>query len=213
MNILNNNITVNFDKLLKSDRVRIAKIILYIQSFIESFKPDLYPPDTKDEISFIKLAKSLANEWTECWYKILEKNIDSLVLILDQFKPTRNIFDNFYNELYGQELEIKFVDIFEEVFYDHLSEIKVYSLIKQLLDNTFVARKITYSREINICESRFNIYNDIIYDIKIIDRSPKVKIISKLKISDFRKLNSIVSEVDIREEIIQQVEELERKYA
>lgn len=214
MNIMNNDITKNFDRLWESSRTRIGRMILYIQYFLDSFKPDLYPSETQDKISFIKFAKSFSEEWADCWYKTLDKNIDSLVTILDKFEVDhKDQYHEFYTELYRQDIEMKFVNIFEEIFNIYLDEVKVYTLIKDIRENIFIPEKITFKRELYLGDVRFNIYDDIIYDIKIIDDLPKIKIISKLKLFDFEKLNNVTKEIDIREEIIQEVERLELKYA
>jgi len=215
MNIIeNNNITKNFDRLWTYSQESIGRMILYLQYFLDSFKPDLYNPDEKDKISFIKFAKSFSEEWANCWYKTLDKNIDYLVAILDKFENDyRNQCDKFYGELYKQEIEFKFIKIFEEIFHIYIDEVKVYSLIKQIRENSFNPEKRTFKREIYLDDVRFNIYDDIIFDIKIVDDLPKIKIISKLKLFDFQKLNSVTKEVDIREEIIQEIERLELKYA
>lgn len=214
MNIINNDITKGFDKLWESSQERIGRMILYIQYFLDSFKPDLYPSETQDKISFIKFAKLFSEEWANCWYKTLDKNIDSLVMILDKFEVDhKDRYIEFYRELYRQEIEMKFICIFEDIFTIYLDEVKVYSLIKAVRENIFIPEKRTFKRELYIGNVRFNLYDDIIYDIKIIDDLPKIKIISKLKLFDFEKLNNVTKEIDIREEIIQEVERLELKYA
>jgi len=214
MNITNNDITKNFDKLWESSQERVGRIILHIQYFLDSFKPDLYPDNTQDKVSFIKFAKSFSEEWAICWYNTLDKNIDSLIVILDKFKNDhKNQYHEFYQELYRQEIEMKFISIFEEIFHVYLDEVKVYSLIKQVSENSFNPEKRTFKREMCLGDVRFNIYDDTVFDIKIIDDIPKIKIISKLKLFDFEKLNSVTKEIDIREEIIQEVERLELKYA
>lgn len=205
MNILDNDITKNFDKLWGASQEKIGRIILYMKGFYDSFKPDLYNSDIDDKTAFIRFSKLFVDNWVTAWYKVLDNNIDYLVSVLDQFKKPNY---NFYNELYGQEIEYQFINMFMNIFSEHLDDIAVYTLIKQLRENTFIPTKITYSRKINICDNRFNIYDDIIYDIRIINSEPKIKIISKLKISDFRKLKTIIPFIDISEEIIEKVDQL-----
>lgn len=214
MNIIrDHDITKNFDRLWTYSQESIGRMILYLQYFLDTFKPDLYDTNEKDKISFIKFSKSFSEEWIGKWYKVLDKNIDSLVLILDKFENDHNQYGEFYRELYRQDIEFKFIKIFEEIFYIYIDEVKAYSLIKQVRENSFNPEKRTFKREIYLGDVRFNIYDDIIFDIKIIDELPQIKIISKLKLFDFQKLNSIAKEVDIREEIIQGIEKLELKYA